>query len=459
MSNSAEYTSDQSMAIALRNKDMNVVSTLLTKAVFLAALGLYNPNKTHDVYGVGTPEMNTITMGAEHDPVRVGQSDLDGSYQPLIESVIQHDFKRMAWRDTVPTASVKGTSPTFTVTVDSNGGVTGITPSGGSGFSGAAPTLILVPAVGTYGHGAQLTAVMSGGTIASVTVDAPGIDYTTSAVVVVNAGYSEGELFNRPIFHPSEIKTVGYIFKNDIKSALRLAEYTDKDGDEALLDLTGNSIVKEVAQQALRIDLDTISGSPTSESTQMWDRQYGLLQAIDDGNTTAVYAGVDRSLADGSTFWWRSQVDTGSHTYDLGDLVDDANLKKGLSERSGGIDLVLCHPRMLAKWKKNGVAQQVNVNTSDKVREMAKYGFRSEVLQYGNAFAIGHPGLPVNTALAINTQSILFRFYNGNKFTPSQLWDLEGTDGGKEAHKFHVTTHWLWCIIPNLNAKYTNLQL
>lgn len=446
------------MVLALRNKDMNVVSTLLAKAVLLGALGLFSPNKTNDVYGVGSPDLKTITMGYEHDTLRVDESDLDGAYEPLIRNIIQHDFKRMAWRDTVPLESTAGTAPTWTVAVDANGTITTVTPSGGSGYSGSVPTLIAVPAVGSYGHGAVLLPTMSGGTVSAVTVQSGGVDYTTSAVIVTNAGFSEGELYARPIFHPSKIKGIGVIYKNDVASAINLAKNAGKDPAKAMLNLTGDSIIGEIANGATQIDRDMINGSPASEADKMWTQQYGLLAAIDDGGTQAVYAGVDRTLSDGSTHWWRGIVDPGTKNWGIDDFVDDANLEKGLSERSGGVDLGLVHPKMLMKWKKQGVAQLVNANTDDKLREMAEFGFSSEVLKYGNTYVIAHPGMPVKTGLALNTASMLFRFYNGKKFSPSQLWDLEGQSAGKEAHKFHVETNWLWAIIPNMNAKYTALS-
>jgi hypothetical protein len=458
MANSSEYTSETAMSLALRQKDMNVVSTLMTKAVLLAALGLFNPTKTNEVYGVGVPGNDTITQGLEHDSIRVGESELIGAYHPLIANIIQHDYKRAAWRDTVASESVAGTAPTFTIAVDANGSISSVTPADGSGYSGAAPTLIAVPAVGTNGHGAVLIPTMSGGTVSAVTVQSGGIGYTTSAVIVVNAGFSEGEQFARPVFHPSQIDTIGLIYDNDVSSAKKLAAARGSDENEALLDLTGDSIVKEVANQAIQIDRDLLSGAPSSETASMWSQQYGLINAIDDGGTQAVYAGVDRSLADGSTYWWRSVVDSTARNWGIDDFVDTFNLEYGLSERSGGVDLVLCHPKLLMKWKKSAVAQQVNANNDDKVREMAQFGFRSEVLRYGNTYAVAHPSLPVKTALAINTNGLLFKFFEGNKFKPSKLYDLRATSGGKRAKKFHVETQYLFAVIPNLMGKATNVS-
>lgn len=460
MANSAEYTSEAAMVLALRNKDMNVVSTLIRKPTTLAAFGLFNPAKTNDVFGVGNPDMNTITMGLENDPLKVQESELEGAYEPLIKNIIQHDYKRMAWRDTVPTESVAGTTITVSsVTVDGNGAITAVAVTGGSGWSGSAPTLVAVPAVGSYGHGAVLIPTMSGGTVSAVTVQSGGVDYTSSAVIVFNAGYSEGEQYARPIFHPSKMKTMQYIYKNDVTSTIRLAQKQDKNENEALLDLTGDAIVAEIANQATQINADIINGTPANETDKMWTGQYGLLGAIDDGSTQAIYAGADRSLSDGSTYWWRSIVDTTAVTWGADDLVDNANLDKGLSERSGGVDLVLVHPKLLRKWKKQGVAQLANINTDDKLREMVQFGFKSEVLKYGNTYIIGEPLLPIKTVLALNTDSFLFRFYNGKKFAPTQLWDMEGQSGGKEAHRFFVETNWLFaCVAPNLNAKYTNVS-
>lgn len=459
MANSAEYTAENAMALALNQKSMKVVSTLMRKAVLLAAFGIFNASKTDAVYGVGMPESDTILQGYENDAARVEASaDATGSYEPLIQNIILHNFKRSTNRDTVPVASVGGTPPTYTITVDANGSITAVTCASGSGYSGSPPTLVVYDSVGSAGHGCELEPTMSGGTVSTVSVQSIGVGYTTP-VIVTYAGLSEAEQFARPIFHWSKVVSEGEIYKSDIAQAVKLAKSNGSNENDKILDLTGDSIVKGVGSQATVINHDMWNGSPSSESAFMWSKQYGLKAAIDDGTNTAIYAGVERTTSDGTTGWWRSYLDTGSKNWNMDDFVNDANLEKGLSERSGGIDLVVVHPRTIKKWKKYDDSLLVNVNTDDKLREMAQYGFRTEVLKYGNTYAIGDPMCDLKTGYGLNSASFLIRFLKEAKFAPTELWDMEKQDGGKEAWRYLIKTQWMFaCVAPNLNIKYTNLS-
>ncbi len=141
MANSTEYTAQNILPLALEEKSMEVVSTLLRKPNLLNIFSIFNNAKSSDIFGVGNPgsKDNTILMGLENDSLRVQMSDQTSNYEPLIKSKIQNNYKAATWRDTVAQESVMGTAPTFTVAVDANGTVTSITPSGGSGFTGSSP--------------------------------------------------------------------------------------------------------------------------------------------------------------------------------------------------------------------------------------------------------------------------------------------------------------------------------
>lgn len=105
------------------------------------------------------------------------------------------------------------------------------------------------------------------------------------------------------------------------------------------------------------------------------------------------------------------------------------------------------------------MAQLVNINTDAKIREMAEFGFKSEVLKYGSCYIVGDPLCPVKTGLAINSEAFLVRFRNGYKFKPSELYNLRGLNGGKKGRKFHVESQFMFCCVaPNLCGKYTNLN-
>ena len=461
MANSAEFTSELQTALSYRDKPMRVTSTVLKKAVLLAALGLFTGQKVNAVYGSGIPEGGALIQGLEHDQVRVDNSELAGTYEPLIMNSIQRDFKNAGWRDTVTTESVAGTAPVFTITVDSNGQITAVTSdSSGGSYSGANPTLMAVnnPGYG-FGHGAVLYPTVAAGVITAVTVSSGGSGYTSANTsILVFAGLSSGEMFQRPILHPSMVDDEGFIYQNDIDGARNLAAKNGVDEKAKVLDLTGDSAIRTIGLQAQGLDNSCMRGSPSSESAQMWSDQYGLLSAIDDGATTAVYCGVDRSLS--ANWWWRAPtIATGGANWGLDDFVDSANLTYGLMDISNGINLVIDHPLMHKKWKKQGVAQLVNINQDDRLRELVKFGFESEVLCYGRTYALSHPAMPPTTVLGINTDSLLFKWYGGYKFKPSKFYDLRATSAGKRGLKYHIETQYIFSVIPNLNFKATGLSL
>jgi hypothetical protein len=424
----------------------------------LLALGLFSQVKPSEVFDVGNPDAANILSGADIGANQIAELEQDSAYFPLIKSIIENDYKRMAFRDVQSqTATNTGSPATYTITVV-NGSITTVAvATAGSGYAGVPPTLIAVDAIGSAGYGAAFEVVMSGSTVGSVTVLNGGTGYSASGVAIVeNYGYSEAEQYGRPEFHYSHIQNAAKIYDNDINAAKKLAK--DKvDEGEKVINLVADSYKENMALQAQVIAQDLVNGTPTSQAARLWDRQFGLLSAIDDGGTTTNYAGIDRTLA--LNWWWRSIVDTSSQNLSLAKLVDDANLNKGLATKGEGVDVFFVPLNLLAKYKAEEVAYTTNVNTDDQVREYGQYGFKTQMLKYGNVYVIGDTRIPQKTALGLNMKSFIFHFLPGRKFSPDGPYDQKGIPGGIAGQLMFVNTQWrAICVAPNLNVKYTNLS-
>ena len=456
MANTTTFPTD--VALSAPSISASVVQTLLRNCVMLQAFHLFSQTKPNEVFDVGNPESTNILSGAELDPNMIQELEQDSAYFPLIKNIIENDYKRMAFRDTMPTVATNtGTAASYTITV-TNGSITAVAvASGGSSYAGVAPTLIAVDALGSAGFGAVLQATTSGGAVTAVTVLNGGSNYSASGVSIVeNYGYSEGEQYARPEFHYSQILNTARIYDTDVAAVRKLAKDAVKE-KEGVISLAATAYKEKMALQAQVIAQDLVTGTPTSQSARLWDQQFGLLGAVDDGSNTTNYAGIDRTLA--ANYWWRAVVDSSAQNLSLAKLVDDANLTKGLATKGEGIDVFFVPLNLLAKYKAEEVAYTTNVNMDDKVREFGQYGFKTQMLKYGNVYVIGDTRIPQKTAIGLNMKSFIFHFLPGAKFTPSELYPQHGIPGGIKGNVFFVETQWrAICVAPNLNVKYTNLS-
>ena len=460
MANTPEYNANQGdLTLAVRSLSAYTVATLLSSATFLAALMVTSPHKGNEIYGVGDPEASTILSGAQLDPTRIMEIEQDIEYLPQIESIIQRDFKNMAWRDTMPDISTNTGSLGTLTPVVVNGQIASVTvSSGGSGYAGSPPTLIPVNALGSYGVGAKLIPVMSGGAIASVTVQNPGFNYGAGTAVVINTGYSEGQKYNRPVFRSSKIYDPALIYDSDISTVLKLVQKSDSEKvGAAKIDLLNERIKARLSQHVLGINDECWTGTPTDQSASYWDHQFGILAAVDDGSNTTNYAGVDRT--DANNYWWRAIYDPNPHAYTLRQLVSDANVVKGLSFKGGGVDVFFVSPQLWDKYAAEEVAYLTRVETDDRLRMLGEFGFKSNVLKCYNTYVIADQNCPPGTAVGVNTQSLIFAFIRGAKFQPTEIYDQHGMPGGIDGYKFFMKSIWrLMCVAPNMNVKYSGLS-
>lgn len=472
MANSADQVavSGNDMALALNAKSMDVISTVYSANTELAWLNIHQHKKPEAVLGIGDPDPSAYAKGAmfgnaKYDPIKIREAEQVGTYSPLVQTMIQEDTSRGSYRDTsaLPAAH-SGTDATITLTITA-GVITGTTISnGGTGFSGAAPTLYVVNAPGSAGYGADLVATVSGGVITAVTINSGGRGYAASGnTVMVYSGKSFAEQLQRPIFKWARLRTVGTVFDDDVASARALMQaLPDFEEGDAELSLASDAMVDKVSVQAGVMSRDLWYGNPTvgnTDSAKMYDQPFGFIQAVDDSN---VYGGVDRSLA--ANWWWRAKVDAAPHPgWGFSDLVEDSLQDKGLAYKNGGPDVFFVPPSLIKRFKRESISYSQNVNIQDDIREMGKYGFKAEVLQYGNTYAVGTSRCPEGTVIGLNHKAVMILFRAGFKFNPSELKSQKGVIvggvAGIEGSTFTVETQWMPMIVaPELCIKYTGIS-
>ena len=469
------------MAFARRALSGYATSTLLMACVVPVMLGILSGNKPDAILGIGTPEMEgeTSIVGGNISPAKVKEIGLLGTYSPLVEDLIIEDATAMGYRSgnaDVSRATYAGYTaiPNLTATVV-NGTITdiGITGISGVTFSGATPTLKAIDAVGSCGYGEDLVPVINGsGVMTSITVRNGGFNFSSTGTVYIKvyATYlnnvpigTEGQRYARPLFKMARVDTTKHIYQSDIDAVKNMGAVNIEEGDGAM-SMVDNAMRNALATQMQRITREFWSAYPTTgindPATVMLDQPYGLLHAIDDGSGAhAYYAGVDRTNVD--NYWWRSPTDTSDHRgIGFKDFVNDMNLKKGLTFKGGGPDLVVVNPNDFGRWKDESISYTQNVNITGEMAEFAKYGIRFEVIKYGNTFAVPDYRCPAGTSLGINSKAVAVAFRAGYKFTPTPLWDARKVpSGGFDGWFFRMATQWMPMVIaPPLCVKYTRIS-
>ena len=431
-----------------------VYSSLLSTNILLAILVAWNYTKPDSIMGIGDPDTSLVLGGAKLTDTMVREIEECNRYEPKIAAVEQDDGKTMAYRDTNPTLATCTTAAVIGAATVVNGVITAVAvASGGAGYAGAVPTLV---AVDYAGFGAVLLPVVTSGAIASITVTNGGQFYSATPTVICNANYSEGEKYARPIFKWTEMKNVGVIYNRDIRAARDVAGADDKYFDSKMESLVQDSMKTKIASQAKLANNNLWFGSPTSQTAAIWDAPFGLLAAVDDGQITANYAGVDRSTA--ANYWWRSKVDSAAHSFGAKDLVQDALYKKGLAYQDFSPEVFIVGPTLFMKYQSELVAATQEVNTGPDLRMIGQFGFKNPCVKFGNTWFISDNKCPAGYAFGLSLDSWIVAFRKGAKFTPSQMYDQTGISGGIDGSIFYVNTEWMpMCIAPPANIKYTNL--
>lgn len=434
---------------------MAIISTLLNSCPVAAAMGIKNANKMDTVFQAGTPDKGMAMSGANLPPTMVKDIMEASQYNPLNDSIFQFDVKSMTYRDTNPTVST-GTGATFTATITAGVIVSVAVSLAGTGYAGAAPTMIVSDIGG--GAGAVLRATISGGSVTGVTVLTGGYGYSGSTAVTANSGYTAGTKAQRAQFRWTQNKSVGTIYNRDIRRSDTLSQ------EQNLLNVAHNNSLLQTEQmriiggQIQRVNQDIIFGQPSDQDADPWDSQFGMTYAFQNNNN---YAGVDRSLT--SNDYWRGIYDTSAHTFTLAQMWADVHLNRGLSFKGGnepGADLFAVGPVLFNKWQQEQQAYTTNVNTDPNVQLLRReFGFKNQLILYNNTYVIVDPLIPPNSVYACNTRSMVIAFRQGANFNLSQLYPQEAISGGIDGKIFYLDTQYMFmCQAPALNAFYTNVS-
>lgn len=461
MANSADYTAvNGDLTLMVRELAANTVSTLFNSIPIFAALAIMTAQKPDAVLGVGDPSSDSVIAGCDVTPAMVREWEQMGQYCPLIESIRESDTQWMAYRDNMPSISThSGSDPSFTITTV-NGTVTAVAVgSGGTGFSGSPPTLLLIDASGSAGFGCELLAVVSGGVITGVTVQTGGFGYAATASIIVNSGYSEAQKYSRPVFKWAQALSTGQFYDSEVDASIKMIDQSDDEAvSGAVMGVVSDALKRKLSENVTAIAQKFWTGLPSDESQTFWNSPFGILYAVDDGSLNASYAGVDRTLA--ANYWWRSPVDNNQNAFGLKELVEDAHFKKGLAYKNAPTDLFIVDPIKYAQFRTQAVdyTQEVNLGEGGALREMGMSGFKVPALKYGNTYCISDFRCPRNTAIGLFTKGIVVAFKKGKKFAPSPLYPQHGIPNGIKGSKFFVETQIMpMYITPSLNCKYTNL--
>ena len=458
MANASEFTAiNGDMSLGARAQSMVIVSTIINRCVILAALAVMNASKANDLYQIGVPNAGVLVSGGEISPVKQKQILEYDNYEPLEFAVNQQDVKRMALRDTNPKIS-NGTGGTVTLTIGS-GTITSASVSSSSDFTGVPPT-IRVDDIGG-GQGAILRATNTSGSIDSITVVAAGSGYSTNSTATVVTGISAGQKFQRPYFRWTHWKSPGLVYHHDEDRYRAMAGSNEELFNAGINDLYSSESMKLITNQTVLLNEEFIYGLPTDDTQSIWDYQYGFLYAIDDGSgSNARYAGCDRSLV--ANAYWRGKKDTTAHVFTLVDLWQDMHITKGLTQNSKGIDACFVSPVLFAKFQKESLAYQLNVNTDPMMQKLrATFGYEGMVLKYQNTYFFMEPKLGPKVVVGINTESWIVAFKSGKKFNITGPFDQAEVEGGKDANLiFSELQFMIICEAPNLqNCQFSKCRL
>jgi hypothetical protein len=425
---------------------MATVSTLLNSCTMLAALAVFMGNKdSADIFNVGIPDSAAILSGQQLSPAKTREIMECDQYNPLERATFQPDLKVMSIRDTNPVMST-GSGGTLTLAM-SSGSIGTVTVSGtATDFAGTAPGVIVNDIGG--GYGAILRPVITGGSISSVTIVSGGYGYSSNATATIVSSLSAGEKYQRPVFRWTQYKSTARVYNHDIERARTMAAGNEQYFNAKVNDIYMDEQKEKAGLQAQRMAEDFIYGLPSNTGTTdaangggLWDAPYGVTYAINDGSTinSAVYAGVDRSLA--ANAYFRARVDATARVYTLVDLWQSMHLTWGLINNGGNVDAVFVGPALFAKWQKESLAYTQNVNTDPNVQLLvSKYGYKNLPLKFMNTYVFLEPRVAPNKVFGMNLKPWIIAFKAGHKWSIEGPFPQNAVEGGIDGKIFYVDT-------------------
>jgi hypothetical protein len=469
MANGPDFAAvNNDMTLGLRAMSMTTISTLLSSCTLLAALAIMNGNKAADIFNTGVPDSTSILSGSEISPAKQKEIMECDQYNPLERALYQSNLKIMSLRDTNPKMSTgSGATITLTSAATLNYGIaTATIAASATDFAGAVPDLRVNDKYG--GQGAVLRAVVTGGSVSSVTIVSPGYGYnnassTSYTTVQVLTNKSAGEKYQRPAFRWTQMKSQGRIYEHDHDRARALANGNEDYFNQKINDIYTDDSKELVALQIKRMQEDCIFGTPDNATAAgltagqgLWSSPYGLTYMIDD---SSVYAGVDRSLA--ANAYWCSVVDSSAHVFSLVDIWQDATVTKGRINNGGTIDAIFVSGTLFNKWQRESLAYSMNIN-NDPAAQMLKatFGYKRLPLLFNGTYVFLEPLLPPKTVFCLNMKPIILAFKQGKKWSISGPYPQEGVDGGIDGSIYYVNTQYMLINeAPNFGSvQYTNVS-
>lgn len=214
-----------------------------------------------------------------------------------------------------------------------------------------------------------------------------------------------------------------------------------KEGSKEGQSIAMGQLVEEATQVAYqdlveKLANDSWTGSPGSQSTDLWDSLAGITDMTASTNT---YAGVNRSVET----QWASQLVSAATTADIVKNLDDVNLGnsagtiEGVRVKGNGVNLCLTNSTTYRIYKSQILSNSNGgVVLQNGIPEMGKLGVTREVLQKDNCYIMYDPFCPTTTAVFLDTSTIKFIVHQDFNFSVKPFEDNTTKGIGKDAYDF-----------------------
>lgn len=234
------------------------------------------------------------------------------------------------------------------------------------------------------------------------------------------------------------------------------------------------SIVELATMQAVqrhmeKIQTDLVTGTPSSQTTRLWDSLIGMQHTISDGSTDsssfATYGNVDRT-SETELAAIVKDVDTEVSNGDLADtkvrldLIRKAKIGYGLNKTFAGAgDFVVVGADLFETLAQEAEDRNLRTITGG-IPEVGMEGFKLPIIEYGDSLVTFDRDVPDGEMWILTSRSWMMEFAQGANFTLDsgfhQAWREEEGGGYYNWGHFHSKSR-LICREPWLQFKYINL--
>jgi hypothetical protein len=213
-------------------------------------------------------------------------------------------------------------------------------------------------------------------------------------------------------------------------------------------------VIEEATEVAYQEHVNALNtglwtGNPADQVADLWSAPLGLVQAFSASN---VYGGVNRAVDTAV----QAQVDATITSTNIRTILDNAQVTRGLRDKSNGIDLMLTTPALYLQFKAQITAASGTVMHSG-LPAMAKMGVKKEVLMIDDVAIAYDLSVPANHVMCFNTKTWKVMFHPKRNLTVTPFVDLSKTgEGAKDADQAYIRTRLMQtCDDPSKNVVYT----